>query len=128
MQRQIKFIAARTATEFKRLLADRVSNNLTGYIALMSQASVFRGAIAEFTGQLGAECLLLYPEFPDPRDGYNLDANLTYPNGCFLPEDVPIVGGMSDFKGDFLTPGLPAIDCKRDSNLTFEPPIIFIVH
>ena len=111
IRRPIKFIAARTAAEFKRLLADPVSNNLTGYIALVSQASVFRGAIAEWTGELGADGLLSYP---DPRDGYNLDASLTYPNGRFLPANAPIVGVISDFNGDFLTPGLPAIDRKRD--------------
>ena len=105
LQYPIKFIAARTATKFKRLLADPVSNNLTGYIALVSQASVFRGAIAEWTGQLGAVGLLSYP---DPRDGYNLDANLSYPNGRFLPDNAPIVGVMSDFNDELMTFSLPA--------------------
>ena len=126
LQLPIKFIAARTATEFKRLLEDPASNNLTGYIALVSQASVFRGAIAEWTGELGAAGLLSYP---DPRDGYNLDASLTYPNGRFLPENAPIVGVMSDFNGDFLTPGLPAVDRKRDSSLWFSSRLnVILVH
>lgn len=110
LQLPIKFIAARTQAEFKVLLANPTINNLTGYIALVSQSSVFRGAIAEWTGQLGAAGLLSYP---DPRDGYNLEPNLTYPNGRFLPSDAAIVGVMSDYNGDFLTPGLPAIDRKH---------------
>lgn len=99
------------------MLANPERNNLTGFIALVPQpTAVFRGAVTEWTGQLGAEGLLMYP---DPRDGFNLDPSATYPNGRFLPADASVVGGMGNFKGDLLTPGLPAVD--REPVFPCEP-------
>lgn len=93
--------------EFEALLANATHYNLTGSIALVPLGDLFRGAIVEFVAQLGAEAALLYP---DARDGYNLDAGLTYPVARFLPKEVMADGTVKNLDGDPRSPGIPAMD------------------
>ena len=98
---------ATSLEEFEELLANASHHNLSGSVALAPLSGLFRGAIIEFVAKLGAKAALLYP---DPLDGYNLDANLTYPRGRYLPPGAMADGTAKNLDGDPRTPGIPALD------------------
>ena len=106
---------ATSLEEFEDLLANASYHNLSGSVALVPLSGLFRGAIIEFVARLGAEATLLYP---DPHDGYNLDANLTYPRGRYLPQDAMADGTAKNLDGDPRSPGIPAVDRVHPFTLT----------